>query len=73
MESETGCFLLKDSTIASFKISQIIIRTRRHVFTVELSNSQTLSLCILGKIGQGFQKIKFSILLFSYPVYNPFL
>lgn len=56
MESETGCFLLKDSTIASFKISQIIIRTRRHVFTVELSNSQTLSQCILGKIGQGFQR-----------------
>ena len=71
--SETGCFVLKDRAIASLNTSQIIIRTRRHVFTSELSNSQSFSQCIFGKICQGVQKIKFSILLFSYPVYNPFL
>ena len=73
MGSETGCFLLKDRAIASLNTSQIIIRTRRHVFTSELSNSQSFSQCIFGKICQGVQKIKFSMLLFSYPVYNPFL
>ena len=73
MGSETGCFVLKDRAIASLNTSQIIIRTRRHVFTSELSNSQSFSQCIFGKICQGVQKIKFSILLFSYPVYNPFL
>ena len=73
MGSETGCFLLKDRAIASLNTSQIIIRTRRHVFKSELSNSQSFSQCIFGKICQGVQKIKFSILLFSYPVYNPFL
>ena len=71
--SETGCFVLKDRAIASLNTSQIIIRTRRHVFTSELSNSQSFSQCIFGKICQGVQKIKFSMLLFSYPVYNPFL
>ena len=71
--SETGCFVLKDRAIASLNTSQIIIRTRRHVFTLELSNSQSFSQCIFGKICQGVQKIKFSMLLFSYPVYNPFL
>ena len=73
MGSETGCFLLKDRAIASLNTSQIIIRTRRHVFKSELSNSQSFSQCIFGKICQGVQKIKFSMLLFSYPVYNPFL
>ena len=73
MGSETGCFLLKDRAIAPLNTSQIIIRTRRHVFKSELSNSQSFSQCIFGKICQGVQKIKFSILLFSYPVYNPFL
>ena len=73
MGSETGCFVLKDRAIASLNTSQIIIRTKRHVFTSELSNSQSFSQCILGKLCQGVQKIKFSILLFSYPVYNPFL
>ena len=73
MGSETGCFVLNDRAIASLNTSQIIIRTRRHVFTSELSNSQSFSQCIFGKICQGVQKIKFSILLFSYPVYNPFL
>lgn len=73
MGSERGCFVLKDRAIASFNTSQIIIRTRRHVFTLELSNSQLFSQCIFGKIRQGVQKIKFSMLLFSYPVYNPFL
>lgn len=43
MGSETGCFVLKDRAIASFNTSQIIIRTRRHVFTLELSNSQLFS------------------------------
>lgn len=71
--SVTGCFVLKDREIASFTTSQIIIRTRRHVFTTDLSNSQSFGQCIFGKIRQGVQKIKFSILLFSYPVYNPFL
>lgn len=60
MGSETGCFVLKDRAIASFN-------------TLELSNSQSFSQCIFGKIRQGVQKIKFSMLLFSYPVYNPFL
>ena len=73
MGSETGCFVLKDRAIASLNTSQIIIRTRRHVLTLELSNSQSFSQCISGKIRQGVQKIKFSMLLFSYPVYNPFL
>jgi len=73
MGSETGCFVLKDRAIASFTTSQIIIRTRRHIFATELSNSQSFSQCTFGKIRQGDQKIKFSILLFSYLVYNPFL